>query len=88
MAKLNVDTALIETLADLLQRTGLTEIEISEGDARIRVAREPPRWLRPCRTARAPAPRPRLRWLRPSRPQRRPRAIRARSRPRWSARSI
>jgi acetyl-CoA carboxylase biotin carboxyl carrier protein len=40
MAKLNVDTALIETLADLLQRTGLTEIEISEGDARIRVARE------------------------------------------------
>ena len=42
MAKLNVDTALIETLADLLQRTGLTEIEISEGDARIRVAREPP----------------------------------------------
>jgi len=41
MAKLNVDTALIETLADLLQRTGLTEIEISEGDARIRVAREP-----------------------------------------------
>jgi len=42
MAKLNVDTSLIETLADLLQRTGLTEIEISEGDARIRVVREPP----------------------------------------------
>jgi acetyl-CoA carboxylase biotin carboxyl carrier protein len=40
MPKLNVDTALIETLAELLQRTGLTEIEISEGDARIRVARE------------------------------------------------
>jgi acetyl-CoA carboxylase biotin carboxyl carrier protein len=40
MAKLNVDTSLIETLAELLQRTGLTEIEISEGDARIRVARE------------------------------------------------
>jgi acetyl-CoA carboxylase biotin carboxyl carrier protein len=40
MPKLNVDTSLIETLADLLQRTGLTEIEISEGDARIRVARE------------------------------------------------
>ena len=31
MAKLNVDTALIETLAELLQRTGLTEIEISRG---------------------------------------------------------
>ena len=41
MPKLNVDTSLIETLADLLQRTGLTEIEISEGDARIRVVREP-----------------------------------------------
>jgi acetyl-CoA carboxylase biotin carboxyl carrier protein len=42
MPKLNVDTTLIETLAELLQRTGLTEIEISEGDARIRVAREQP----------------------------------------------
>jgi acetyl-CoA carboxylase biotin carboxyl carrier protein len=42
MAKLNVDTALIERLAELLQRTGLTEIELAEGDLRIRVAREPP----------------------------------------------
>ncbi len=42
MAKLNVDTALIERLAELLQRTGLTEIELAEGDSRIRVAREPP----------------------------------------------
>ena len=33
MGKLNVDAALIETLADLLQRTGLTEIELAEGDA-------------------------------------------------------
>jgi acetyl-CoA carboxylase biotin carboxyl carrier protein len=41
MAKLNVDTALIETLAELLQRTGLTEIELAEGDSRIRVARAP-----------------------------------------------
>jgi acetyl-CoA carboxylase biotin carboxyl carrier protein len=41
MAKLDVDTTLIETLADLLQRTGLTEIEISQGEARIRVARAP-----------------------------------------------
>ena len=31
MGKLNVDTALIETLAELLQRTGLTEIELAEG---------------------------------------------------------
>lgn len=41
MPKLEVDTSLIETLAELLQRTGLTEIEISEGEARIRVARAP-----------------------------------------------
>ena len=38
---LNVDTALIESLAELLQRTGLTEIELSQGDARIRVAKQP-----------------------------------------------
>ena len=37
MGKPNVDTALIETLAELLQRTGLTEIELAEGDSRIRV---------------------------------------------------
>jgi acetyl-CoA carboxylase biotin carboxyl carrier protein len=42
MAKPKVDTALIETLAELLQRTGLTEIELAEGDSRIRVARQPP----------------------------------------------
>jgi acetyl-CoA carboxylase biotin carboxyl carrier protein len=41
MAKPKVDTALIETLAGLLQRTGLTEIELAEGDSRIRVARQP-----------------------------------------------
>lgn len=40
MSKLDVDTKLIETLAKLLQDTGLTEIELSEGDARIRVARQ------------------------------------------------
>ena len=41
MARLDVDTHLIETLAELLQRTGLTEIELAEGEARIRVARQP-----------------------------------------------
>jgi acetyl-CoA carboxylase biotin carboxyl carrier protein len=41
MAKPKVDTALIETLAELLARTGLTEIELAEGDSRIRVARQP-----------------------------------------------
>lgn len=38
---LNIDTVLIEKLAELLQRTGLTEIELSEGEARIRVAKQP-----------------------------------------------
>jgi acetyl-CoA carboxylase biotin carboxyl carrier protein len=56
MAKLNVDTSLIETLAELLQRTGLTEIEISEGDARIRVAREQPSTV--AHVAHAPRPAP------------------------------
>lgn len=41
MTKPKVDTALIETLAELLQRTGLTEIELAEGDSRIRVVRAP-----------------------------------------------
>ena len=41
MTRPKVDTALIETLAELLQRTGLTEIELAEGDSRIRVVRAP-----------------------------------------------
>ena len=40
MAKLNIDADYVAQLAELLQRTGLTEIEISEGDARVRVARK------------------------------------------------
>jgi acetyl-CoA carboxylase biotin carboxyl carrier protein len=39
MAKLDVETNFIEKLAELLQRTGLTEIEINQGTTRIRVAR-------------------------------------------------
>jgi acetyl-CoA carboxylase biotin carboxyl carrier protein len=39
MPKLEVDTELIERLAELLRRTGLSEIELSEGESRIRVAR-------------------------------------------------
>jgi len=38
---LNIDTNLIETLAELLQRTGLTEIELNEGETKIRVAKQP-----------------------------------------------
>ncbi len=40
MAKLDVETNFIEKLAELLQRTGLTEIEINQGTTRIRVARQ------------------------------------------------
>jgi acetyl-CoA carboxylase biotin carboxyl carrier protein len=40
MAKLEIDTDYIAKLAELLQRTGLTEIEISEGDVRVRVAKK------------------------------------------------
>jgi acetyl-CoA carboxylase biotin carboxyl carrier protein len=50
-AKPRVDTDLIEQLAELLQRTGLTEIEVAEGEARIRVART-------TQPAAAPAPAP------------------------------
>ncbi len=41
MAKLNIDTDYVAQLAELLQRTGLTEIEISEGDTRVRVVKKP-----------------------------------------------
>ena len=41
MAKLNIDTDYVAQLAELLQRTGLTEIEITEGDARVRVVKKP-----------------------------------------------
>ncbi|WP_222183624.1 acetyl-CoA carboxylase biotin carboxyl carrier protein [Geminicoccus harenae] len=40
MAKLDVETSFIEKLAELLQRTGLTEIEINQGTTRVRVARQ------------------------------------------------
>jgi acetyl-CoA carboxylase biotin carboxyl carrier protein len=41
MTRLPVDVDAIRTLAEILQDTGLTEIEISEKDSRIRVARAP-----------------------------------------------
>ena len=40
MAKLKVDKEVIRELADLLNETGLTEIEWSEGDVLVRVGRE------------------------------------------------
>jgi acetyl-CoA carboxylase biotin carboxyl carrier protein len=41
MSRMVVDTEAIRTLAEILQDTGLTEIEISEKDSRIRVVRAP-----------------------------------------------
>src|SRR4051794_37713729 len=38
----DIDTAYIERLAELLQRTGLTEIEVCQGETRIRVAKQHP----------------------------------------------
>jgi acetyl-CoA carboxylase biotin carboxyl carrier protein len=42
MPKVDIDTDFIEKLAELLARTGLTEIEICQSDTRIRVAKQPP----------------------------------------------
>lgn len=41
MPKLDIDTEMIATLAELLQRTGLTEIEVCHGEMRVRVAKQP-----------------------------------------------
>jgi acetyl-CoA carboxylase biotin carboxyl carrier protein len=42
MPKVDIDTAYIEKLAELLARTGLTEIEICQSDTRIRVVKQLP----------------------------------------------
>ena len=58
MPKVDIDTAYIENLAELLARTGLTEIEICQGDARIRVARQVAssiEYLQPAAAAAAPS---------------------------------
>ena len=38
---MNVDTKMVRELAELLSETGLTEIEVEDGDRKIKVAREP-----------------------------------------------
>ena len=58
MPKVDIDTAYIENLAAPLARTGLTEIEICQGDARIRVARQVAssiEYLQPAAAAAAPS---------------------------------
>lgn len=41
MSRLPIDTAEIRALAEILADTGLTEIEVSDGESRVRVARTP-----------------------------------------------
>ncbi len=41
MSRLPIDPAEIRALAEILADTGLTEIEVSDGDSRIRIARMP-----------------------------------------------
>ena len=41
MSRLPIDTPEIRALAEILADTGLTEIEVSDGDSRVRVARTP-----------------------------------------------
>ena len=42
MSKFEIDRELIRELATLLTETGLTEIEVSQADNRLRVVRQPP----------------------------------------------
>ena len=50
-----IDTSLVRSLADILNDTGLTEIEVERGELRIRVAREIT-MAAPLHYAAAPAP--------------------------------
>ncbi len=57
MSRIPFDTAEIRALAQILADTGLTEIEIAEGETRIRVARaHPPATTYTAMAAPAPAP--------------------------------
>ena len=38
---MNIDSALVRELAELLAETGLTEIEVEDGERKIRVVRQP-----------------------------------------------
>ena len=51
-----IDTKLVRKLADILKDTGLTEIEVEQGELRIRVAREVTLQAAPQMYAAAPAP--------------------------------
>ena len=56
---MNIDSALVRELAELLATTGLTEIEVEDGDRKIRVVRQPAQVVAsvaPQAVAAAPAP--------------------------------
>lgn len=61
---MNVDTKLVRELAELLAETGLTEIEVEDGERKVRVARgggviaAAPAAYAPAPAAQAPAPAP------------------------------
>ena len=59
-ASMNVDTKLVRELAKLLAETGLTEIEVQDGERRIKVGRgavaAAPTYSEPAAAAPAPAP--------------------------------
>lgn len=55
---MQVDPALVRQLAELLDETHLTEIEVQDGDRRIRVARKAPAVQAAASYAPAPAPSP------------------------------
>jgi acetyl-CoA carboxylase biotin carboxyl carrier protein len=55
---MNVDTKLVRELAELLAETGLTEIEVEDGDRKVRVAREIGVMAAPAQQFTAPAPAP------------------------------
>jgi acetyl-CoA carboxylase biotin carboxyl carrier protein len=51
---MRIDTKLVQELADLLAKNGLTEIEVEDGDRKIKVCRD----LAPAAAPTAPAPAP------------------------------
>lgn len=53
---MNIDSALVRELAELLNETGLTEIEVEDDDRRIRVARGGTMMAAPAQMYAAPAP--------------------------------
>ena len=57
-ASMKVDTGLVRELADLLNETGLTEIEVEDGDRKIRVSRTAMAAALPAPVAALPQPAP------------------------------